>query len=173
MMKWNNFQDFIYELWDKPFRIFRRFKNAFDYAKFGFNTFDWDQSYFYELLEFKLKRMQKFFNSKYSYSGCKNTRPTIALCVNLLERINRGSFAYDHNYAKWSEKWEHGDFSFEKHTENASRIVWASNSKLSEDQLKKKYKELTEAFKLDEAHRQQDIDMLFDTMKKWSGHWWD
>lgn len=170
----NSLQDFFYELWNRPLRFFKRLKNAYQFAKFGFNDFDWDQSYFYYLLEFKLKRMQKFFHSKDSYSGCKNTRRTIDLCVNLLERINGDKDFYCVNRDKHTKKWGESDYYFvpSEHP-NLSRLKDRREDSLTEKQIAQKNKEISEAIVLDDAHRRQDLDLLFDTMKKWSEYWWD
>jgi hypothetical protein len=47
--------------------FFRKLHNAFTWFKFGYNNHEWDHTYFYILLKFKLEKMEKYFRKRGIY----------------------------------------------------------------------------------------------------------
>lgn len=151
--------------------FFRRIKNAIDFARIGFNDVDYDYCSLFDLLEFKFKRMDKFVKNN-AMGICLKRNETISLCVNLLERINKDE-VYDVNYKKHEKKWGKRETYFVPYTEHTSIMKDRREDRMSAEQTKKMHKECLEAIARDEKHKQQDIDLLFDTMKKYCLFWWD
>jgi hypothetical protein len=93
--------------------------------------------------------------------------------VNLLERINKDECYYVH-YDNFIKKWGEQRYVFRSIPGSDDKLmVNELDEALSPDQIKQKNKEFIDALKADELHKQRDVDMLFDTMKKYYSRWWD
>ena len=63
-------------------------KNLFKWFKVIWNDREWDYGYFYDLLEVKLKSMQKFYNSDKAWSAtAKKDAKNIEYALYLLNRL--------------------------------------------------------------------------------------
>lgn len=98
---------------------------------------DFDHGYLYDMLQFKLKNMEDFFYSDYTWcANSKRKAKEIKTCRILLDRIVK-------------EEYVEYDCQNPKHTSGM------------------KY------FKNEGYMLQQDLDMLFNIMRKKSQRWWD
>lgn len=143
-------------------------KNSLQYAKFGYSDRDYDHAFLIYLLEFKLKRMKKFFDNE-GIASNKTRDRSLSLCINLLERLKEEE-NYSVNYNKFTKKWGDPDFYFKN---GYMRMRSKREDRLSDSDLKRMKKEYKKAFDDDDAHRERDVALLFDTMKKYYKFWWD
>ena len=88
--------------------FFRSLIRSFQYARFGWNDFDFDGGSIYNILEMKLKHMRKYFSTAHIISAeCyENYIRDIDICLNLIKIIT-GEMQYveyifngtiEHNY---------------------------------------------------------------------------
>lgn len=160
-------KNFIYAPFEYINSFFVKIKRASTYFVFGWNNPDWDYVFLYEEILFKLKRMKKFFDEEGNGVSTKNNKQ-LSLCINLLERIIKDQ-NYSVNCDKHEIKWGQEGFYVCKNGYLKSQL----ENYLSKEQVEKKRKEFLAAVKEDDKHKEQDINLLFDTIKKHSQRWWD
>lgn len=154
----------LYEFID-PIMVFRLkytagFKNLIRWFPVIWNDRDWDHVYLYEILQFKLKGMEKLHRKWGHAVNSKRTANEIKLCILLLDRLIKDK--YLNNVLKPHEKkWgDDNDLFFNNKT---------SWTKLEEQELKERRR----LYKHSDYLLIQDIDMLFKTMNKHITGWWD
>ena len=157
-------------------KFLRRIKegiiNIVDWLPVVWRDRDWDQAFLYEVLRFKLGRMERFQRERGHSVEFKGIAGEIGLCVKLLDRIIKDDYlvnALNPHERKWGEaEITHTPIEGSEYVSIDVRVLG----------LEGKYKELEEAGRLSRYHhsdymRRQDIDMLFDTMKRYVECWWD
>jgi len=134
----------------------------------------WDHSFIYTMLHKKLSLMEYSIRNHGHHTNRGKDADKIKKCVLLLQRLMDDEYhetAFKRHYEKWGEpelNW--------KETEGDSRLVEClithAGVKTQEDK-KLERKQFKTAAEMENHLRQQDIDMLFDLMKKHIQTWWD
>lgn len=134
---------------------------------------DWDYFYLYKILKFKLERME-YLQRKYGYAVDSNKiADQIKLCINLLDRILKDEYS-DMVFKKHDKKWGKLQMVFKplEDNPNFSELLKRENV-ITEEDKKQERKEFAKLIQIEDNLKKQDIDLLFDTMKKYSQRWWD
>lgn len=160
-------------------RTRERSKRAYEYARFGWHNYDWDFAYVYDLIEFKLKRLQKALKSGISIQEPEDTAALEEL-IQIVGRL-RDADAYADKYLdqhdlKWG-KMESRDEPWivdGKH-KGYTWITWRKNA--PENAPKKtKQKERNEfraCYRAGERDRMVDLKRLHAILVKHDRKFWD
>ena len=125
---------------------------------------DWDHNYLYEILRFKLNRMEQELHG--SWIGSDKEAKEVKKCVLLLDRLLKDEYheiAYKNFYKKWGEP----DYTINK---NIFKPVYPNDpNDENEEEIEIEYKR-----KMNDSQylEDQDVEMLFDIMKKRIRRWW-
>ena len=121
---------------------------------------DWDYAYLYEIIEYKLSRMEDCIRNGYSIDSEKVAK-NIKICRELLKRLAKNE--YKHEFiSEYFDK-------YPLDIENFNESINNRQDKITELD-KKKYKWAHED---EEYRRKYDIEYLFYIMKKHHRQWWD
>lgn len=155
----------------------RKVKRSFDYAVHGWNSYDWDYGYLFDLIEFKLKRMQREIEKGHHLPD-KKTDQSLRLCLKLLKRINKRDYRYfcDLHEKKWGELewiWHETYEDGTKIPNNCTRLELKRPNAQTQEEKNKEIEEFRIAYKKDEMQRERDVRWLFNIMGKYHQAWWD
>ena len=137
--------------------IYYQLKNVIKWLPIIWKDRDWDYGYFYRILYFKLKNMEKYFN----HSLCAKERAKeIRIAKNLVKRL------IDSNYLENAMMFfdtKYGDKEIIILKDGA--VIWNKDKKMVEE-----FRKCSEHSNYLEL---QDKDYLFDYIKKHINGWWD
>lgn len=134
----------------------------------------WDHSFIYTMLHKKLSLMEYSIRKHGHHTNADKDADKIKKCVLLLDRLMKDDYheiAFKRHYEKWGEpqmNW--------KDTKEGSDLVQLCiihEGVKTEEDKKQERKQFKTAAEMENHLRQQDIDMLFDQMKKHIQTWWD
>ena len=77
-------------------QFFRRIYNLYRWTPIIWRDQDWDHSYIYEILKFKLKNQAKYIGSKNRYIGAKRDADIIMLCVRLIDKVQNDYYGHEY-----------------------------------------------------------------------------
>lgn len=136
------------------------------------NDRDYDYSFFYHILRFKLKRMAAHLREHNILLYTERYARQIDYAVFLLDRIIADDYCAS-KYAAHQEKW--GDVSFDKRLENDgtySLDIYVTKARESglDEQEAAEFRTLSE---LKYRCKENDLDRLFRHIRKYHQRWWD
>jgi hypothetical protein len=135
----------------------------------------WDYTFIYHILRRKLYLTEKKFRNANFYVGQKKDADKMKICINALDRLIEDRYD-EHAFKKHDEKWGKAEFNFEpkddKTPEYKQCIITHKNVQSEEDD-KKERKDFKRAVEHEDMLRQQDLDLLFNTMRKHIRGWWE
>ena len=133
----------------------------------------WDFFYIWVLLHRKLYLMEKGIRQYSHHLYGKRDADQIKLCVNILKRILDDNY-HDNVFKNHDKKWGKPHFNWEEipNSENCSLDITRDNAKTDKEK-EQESKEFRILSKKVELQRMQDINYLFDYMKKHIQGWWD
>ena len=88
--------------------IYRKIRNLIRWTPIIWKDQDWDHSFIFEILKFKLKNQAKYIGGQDRHTTAKRDAELMMTCVRLIDRIQDGF--YDGEYADYHE----ADFRFEE-----------------------------------------------------------
>ena len=135
---------------------------------------DWDHQFLYEIIRFKLKRMAKF-HRKYGISvDADKYAKQMELCVNLLNRIINDEYL-SMVLKKHEEKWGESKMVFTpcEDDERLLKLDFEVEKAKTEVEKEQETKEKLKLYEHADYLKQQDLDMLFRTIRKYIEGWWD
>jgi len=151
-------------------KMLRKLKRALSYAIFGYNNEDYDYSFIYTLLEFKLKRMQQALINGVAEHD-KATLQSLRVTLRLLNRINTKQYTYFMD--QHDKKWGSPILNFESTPDkNYSRLI-IERLLVKPGEEPQQRVELIEAMSKDEEQQSRDIRLLHSILTKYSRTWWD
>jgi len=142
--------------------------NLIKWAPIIWRDRDWGHAFFWEVLKFKLERMEKFFRSEKAVSrnGVRDA-DEMKKCLMVLKRITEnpyGDIAF-----KWHDKkWGSLKMSFGP----GGRVNLYRDKVRPEDEGKER-EEFRKCVKHEQYLRDQDMTYLFSLMSKHLQSWWD
>lgn len=165
--------------------MFEKIGNFFRSIKYGIENLinwfpviwkdrDWDHWYLYRILKLKLSNMEKY-HRKYGIAlKSDRTADEIKTCVILLDRLLKDDYG-DMTFKKHNEKWGEIELSWKPCEDNDDLVeclITRTNVKDEEDEKleRKQFRRLSEH---ESKLIKQDIEYLFNTMKKRIQTWWD
>jgi len=148
-------------------------KNLFKWIPVIWGDRDWDQYFLLEILRFKISNMEQFFRKLGHHVEANKDANNMSMCVEALHRIieedyNKEGFK-EHN-KKWGKSsWRTIDSDKKGFKE---LLIERPNVKTKEDEEQER-KDFRYCLKEEERLTKQDIDYLFDMLKKHIREWWD
>lgn len=134
-------------------RVYRFVRKLIDYAPVLWRDWDVDYSSLFDLILFKLKRMEAQFSAQ---KECVVDISEMLVCIGALERLKAdeyGSAEHDAHYKKWGINPD---------------IFDPANYNKGPEELQ----ELMAIFDMQEKCMERDLALLFDTLKKHVKQWW-
>jgi hypothetical protein len=137
--------------------------NLWEYLPLIWKDRQWDQPYFFTLLHKKLTLMEEHFRSKACFVGREREARKIKICVLLLDRLQKDDYstmAFKNHERKFGEL----------EITNSKIRYTKVNSKKEERECDKSFHK---CYEHEQYLRNQDLDFLFNLIKKRVLHWWD
>ncbi len=135
---------------------------------------DWDHWFLYKILQFKLKQMAKL-QKEYGHSvNSERYANQMQVCINLLDRLINDN--YTTNVMKPHEKkWGECNMVFIPLPENSElcSLSFSVEKAITKEEKEKENKERMNLYKHSNELQKQDLDMLFQNMRKYVEGWWD
>lgn len=152
-----------------------RVKRSFDYAVFGWTNHDFDYAYMYEIIHFKLKRIQKTLVNDKHHVHRKSTWKSLNDAIDILDRLNKDYYEEEY-YKIYDKKWG-------KPVLKSQIVTLANGAKMrsstftrskvkTEEDGKQSRKEAMTLYKKAERDRTRDLNRLNEILQKYSRNWW-
>jgi len=171
-----NIHFIIQKIKDVPYDIKYGVLNLIKWFPVIWKNRDWDHYFIYLILNHKLKHMVKAFNSgKAMALYSKRQAKQMKRCINLLERLMADEY-HENASIEYHKKWGRPKFDWveipdDEHGCSMLEITHKHvRTKEDEKQNKKEFHRICDH---ERKMRKQDIDYLFDYMKKHIEGWWD
>ena len=142
--------------------------NLISWFSIVWNDRDWDYYFIFELLKFKLERMEQCLREHGRSIDNEKDANSIKECIVILERLIKDDYAAE-DWNRIRSKW--GDFEF-SNCENGCTKLTVSGVKTEEDE-KKYSSDIKNCCEKEENMIQKDLNDLFDNMKINIRRWWD
>jgi len=155
-----------------------RIQRSLAYAKFGWSNYDFDASYLYDLLAFKMQRLYDCLENGYVVQQ-KEDMEALKEAIQICKRLYKDD--YKDKYLKIHDtKWGTPKREFTPNYDSKGQVIsyslkiYRKNTRGASEKIKKQErKELVECFKKGEADRKNDINRLAYLLKKYDHTWWD
>lgn len=162
----NNIYDFFrYDLW-------RGLANLRNFFPEVWNNRDWDCDYTtFCLLKKKLELAEPVIRNG-SHVGCEKSAKQIRICITLLDRLIRDDYhdmVFKDHYKKWGEP----RLGWEPESDNMCRMTTYQINVRNPQDKKQEEAEARILYNRVEELKQQDLNMLFEIMRKNIRSWWD
>ena len=157
-----------------PRGFIRNLKRSIDYVKLGWNNYDWDGGYLYEVIQFKLKRMLPELENGHAIPNQYNELKALKLAIKLGDKLLNSWDSYKQFSDLHNKKWGEVNISFEKvEGSKCSRILSNRPNANTEEEKEKENKELREAWKKDRNREDRDRKIYFGILEKYIDFMWD
>lgn len=140
---------------------------SFQYSIFLWGDRDWDYSFIYAILRFKLKRVRDCIKSNDIIVGANRVAKEIDVAIKLIDKIQEGPYSYLKKERKALEK-KWGPTGF-KNEDNS----WGPLRKFNKKQEKQYYKEWSTFYRKQDKLYEADIAKLFAHLRDNINKWWD
>ena len=138
-------------------------KNIIRWIPIIYKDRDWDYFFFMNIIQFKLKNMEKFFKEYGVSVNSERDAREMRKCILLLDRIMEDNYC-DREYNKLDKKW--GKVIIDNGKLCRSKII-------SEEDEKQERKEIKRLIERENSLKNQDMDLLFKILRKQIFSWWD
>jgi len=164
----------VYPVQDFISKYSERISRSYAFANVGWKNYDFDSQFLFEIMSFKLKRIQKCLKN-----GCavQETEDMSALqeAIDICERLSETD--YDSKYHELhNKKWGEMVPWTTEPTEDSEykRLVFQNRANVKNEEDKElERKEFLHAFDLGELDRRKDLDRLNYLFKEYLPKWWD
>lgn len=86
-------------------QFFKRFYNLYRWLPIIWKDQDWDHTYIWDILKFKLKNQAKYIGTKDRHLSAKRNAEIMMLCTRLIDKIEDEYYTYE-----WSKYYESESF---------------------------------------------------------------
>jgi hypothetical protein len=166
-------KEFFKNIYDEIRYISNGIINIIKWTPVIFKDKWWDDYYFFKLLEFKLKIMEVSFKTKGHHLYAERDSKKMKICRILCKRISDENY-YDNVFQDHDKKW--GELKMKVHNDNGIEFRQVSFERpncITEKDKEKEHKECQRLWKKEEYLKNQDLDLLFKTIRKNIQGWWD
>lgn len=135
---------------------------------------DWDHSYFHIIIHKKLSNMEKYLRKYGHHVDAEKDADNIKICLNLLNRILKNEYhemVYKDHDKKWGES--HFNWTDLEHKPGYKELHITRDNAITEKEKEQEIKEYRALMLREGEMAKQDIDYLYDIIKKYILHWWD
>lgn len=157
-------------LYDIPYGI----QNLITWFPVIWTDRNWDYWFIYKILHKKLDLMEKHIRKHDNHTCAQADADNIKKCVLLLDRLIADKY-HESAFKNHERKWGESDMIFTKSKEDPEMkkldIIYPNVTSTEDEKLEKK--DFKRAMNHEEYLKEQDINMLFNLMKKHIRTWWD
>jgi len=132
------------------------------------NDNDWDSYYLFKIMGYKIKNMEQYFRVHGHLVCSEKQAKEMKIAYLLLKRLTDDIYS-DMVFKEFDEKWGKANFSI---NDDGSLNISYENEKTPEDKIER-INELMKTFKKEDYLKEQDVNYLFDLMKKKILEWSD
>ena len=161
-------QDMVEALNNNLSRLFYNVKNGlrnlWKWRSVVWNDRPWDYVYIFKALRFKLDETQRCIDG--TFVGAEEEAAKIRSLIEAIDRILEDDYVKE-EYEEMDRKYGKLEMIF--HEDNT---ITTTRTNLKEDDKETERKETLALAELEAERRQQDINFVFDTMKKDIQRWW-
>lgn len=154
-------------------RFFRRLKVAFEYARFSWTQYDWDEGYLYDIMAWKMRRMHDHLSNKAVSVQQPQDLAALVQAATVCERLKENAYDMVH-WDAHDVKWGKSEITFEDipNTDTCKMLFSKRANVTPENEEQQRAEYLECATKADED-RKADIDQLARLLKDYAPTWWD
>ena len=154
--------------------IWRGIKNIFIWMPVIYKDRWYDHYYFFKILEFKLNLMSEMFEKEGHGVNSPKDAKRMKMCAELCKRFSEDNYS-EEMYKAHEEKWGKlkMDFKDDPDRPGFGSLKMTHSKCLTEEDKTMEAIENKKIWDHEEKMKQQDINKLFDTMKKYIRGWWD
>lgn len=158
-------------------QIFNNIKRFIRWFPIIWNDREFDYNYLLEVMKFKLEEMENFFRSKNAMSMYSEQRADeMRRCITTLDRMIKNDYsAFDRHDKKWGEMkmdFKAANDEFDEFDE-LSEMVITRPFVFNEFLGKQERKEFMRCAEHEDMLVKQDMEYLFNQIKKHLKGWWD
>lgn len=155
-------------MFDAVNRFWKNLCRAVAYARFGWSNHDWDHTFFYALLRFKLDRMQKAFENDWTVS--KERTKSVRVAAKLAKRLETDY--YCRAITAHDKKWGELEMDLGPPNDQKMRQAIFSRKNVTKRTEKRERLEFMAATYADQHAMERDIRWLTGIINKYVQHWW-
>lgn len=134
---------------------------------------NWDHWFLYKVLQHKLKQMIKLQRKWGNSINADDYADQMQVCVNLLDRLLKDEYL-ENALKPHEEKWGNSEMIFKPYNDDSCEFAGLSVEKaVTEKDKDIEKKERMRLYKHSDQMAEQDLDMLFQNMRKYITGWWD
>lgn len=158
-----------------PFkRTYRFIVKLAIYSKLLWSDFEFDHTYLLKVMQLKMRLMSEHMRTKGVTVTSKDKADELKLCVDLIDRIINNEYS---NIEQDRLEEKYGKLQWDsKPIENSKFLsveIYRDKAPVGTAAYDKEREETHKMYERAERQRKQDIEYLFDTMKKRLEGWWD
>lgn len=163
---------FYYRFVSRPRQLKKSLERVIGWIPIVWKNYDWDYHYMFEVMRYKLERMEKCIRVHGHHVGMDQTADSIRHAKLVLDRICERD--YLNNALKGhDERWGDVSMGWEPVSKMTSRLKWAYERDLSDKQKEQERREFRKCGEHADYMEKQDIEYLFKYIKKHHKKWWD
>jgi hypothetical protein len=159
-------------------RLFNDFvegiKNLIYWFPIIWNDRQWDHTYLTKMMLRKLSKMEEYFRNGHFYENQEKDAANMKICVDCFKRLIDDEYD-DIAFKEHNEKWGRLDMKFwdPKQGENFGEVTFSRPNAITEEQKEQESKEYIEHMEAAEKMQEDDLDLVFGTMRKELLRWWE
>lgn len=153
-------------------------KKLYDYNKLLLKDKDWDWQFLIALIHLKLKRMENYHRKYGTSVNSDKIADTIKITKILADRLHNKDYTsnslefFERKYGENYSKYEFTPI-IRKNITFYRTVKVKTDSNMTDKEFERAKKEESNCFDHSEYMRKQDIEYLFNYMKKYLTKWWD
>jgi hypothetical protein len=138
------------------------------------NDRQWDHIYLTKMVYRKLSKMEEYFRNGNFYENQEKDAANMKICVDGLKRLLDDEYD-DIAFKEHNEKWGKLDMKFwdPKNDEEFGEVTFSRPNAITEEQKEQESKEYREHMMEAEKMQEDDLDLVFGTMRKELLRWWE
>lgn len=148
-------------------------KNIFRWIPVIYKDRDWDQSYIFNILKFKLTKHADCLEKRKFYVGVEYDVSRMRLCINLIDKINEEYYSQK-LYYKHCEKWGKTIFNFTpSEKEGLNNLDITHEKVITPEDKEQERKESSEMYQKGQEMEAKAQRLLFELLDMHIQRWWD
>lgn len=171
---------FLYDQLDH--HVIRHFIHLYDkvsrslaFARLGWENFDFDKAYLFEVMVFKLERMHKCMQNGHVVQS-ESTMTSLREAIEICKRAENGHYEsvyFDKHDKKWGELRMDTEPSKSGNPHGGSRILFSRPNAVTKKQIEQERKEAKAIWDKAEFDRKDDLARLGILLIDHSEGWWE
>ena len=168
---WYRIKEFIK---DTPRNIKYGVQNLIKWFYIIWTDRDWDHYFLYQILEFKLDQMIHLHRNYGHLEDNELYASQMETCSKILNRLKSDDY-YDDTFHEYNKKWGQAQMNWSECDDDSELCelhITHPNVKTLKDEIQEKL-EFKQCIQNENDLRENDLDILFKTMRKNIQKWWD